>query len=74
MGRAVLPVRARRRAQGLQRVGRDGAGADVVDRQHPCATVYPDSGKVGIWTGNPDDDTLVFKSSAVTYFEGEPIA
>lgn len=37
----------------------------------PTATVYPDSGKVGIWTGNPEDDTLVLKSSAVPYFTGE---
>ena len=39
---------------------------------HPCATVYPDSGKVGIWTGNPDDRMLVRKADAVTYWEGEP--
>ena len=38
----------------------------------PCATVYPDSGKVGIWTGNPDDSMLVRKADAVTYWEGEP--
>jgi uncharacterized cupin superfamily protein len=37
----------------------------------PAASVYPDSGKVGIWTGNPDDDVLVRKSSAVPYFDGE---
>jgi len=39
----------------------------------PAASVYPDSGKVGIWTGNKDDDALVFKSSAVAYFDGEPL-
>ncbi len=39
---------------------------------HPCATVYPDSGKVGIWTGNSDDSMLVRKADAVTYWEGEP--
>ena len=37
----------------------------------PGATVYPDSGKIGIWTGNPDDDVMVRKSSAVPYFDGE---
>ena len=37
----------------------------------PAATVYPDSGKVGIWTGNRDDDVMVRKSSAVAYFDGE---
>ena len=38
----------------------------------PAATVYPDSDKVGIWTGNPDDDTMVRKSSKVDYFTDEP--
>jgi uncharacterized cupin superfamily protein len=37
----------------------------------PTATVYPDSDKVGIWTGNPDDDVVVRKDSAVGYYEGE---
>jgi uncharacterized cupin superfamily protein len=39
----------------------------------PAASVYPDSGKIGIWTGNKADDALVFQSSAVTYYEGEPL-
>jgi uncharacterized cupin superfamily protein len=38
---------------------------------HPTATVYPDSDKVGIWTGNPDDDVIVRKDSAVGYYDGE---
>jgi uncharacterized cupin superfamily protein len=38
---------------------------------HPAATVYPDSGKIGIWTGNRDDDVMVRRSSAVPYFDGE---
>jgi uncharacterized cupin superfamily protein len=37
----------------------------------PCATVYPDSDKVGIWTGNPADNLMVRRSSAVEYFDGE---
>jgi uncharacterized cupin superfamily protein len=37
----------------------------------PTATVYPDSDKVGIWTGNPDDDVIVRKDSAVDYYDGE---
>jgi len=37
----------------------------------PTATVYPDSDKVGIWTGNPGDDVMVRKDSAVGYYEGE---
>jgi hypothetical protein len=37
----------------------------------PTATVYPDSDKVGIWTGNREDDVLVRRSSAVEYYDGE---
>jgi uncharacterized cupin superfamily protein len=38
----------------------------------PGATVYPDSDKVGIWTGNKDDDVMVHRTSKVDYFDGEP--
>ena len=38
----------------------------------PAATVYPDSDKIGIWTGNPDDDTMVPRSAKVDYYHGEP--
>ncbi|HEX5610024.1 MAG TPA: cupin domain-containing protein [Solirubrobacterales bacterium] len=37
----------------------------------PTATVYPDSDKVGIWTGDPETDVMVRRDSAVEYFEGE---
>ncbi len=40
----------------------------------PAATVYPDSDKIGIWTGNEHDDTMVPRSAAVPYFHGEPDA
>lgn len=38
---------------------------------HPSATVYPDSNKIGIWTGNKADDLIVRRSSGVEYFDGE---
>jgi hypothetical protein len=38
---------------------------------HPAATVYPDSDKIAVWTGNPDDNVMVRRSSAVSYFDGE---
>lgn len=38
---------------------------------HPAAAVYPDSDKVGIWTGNEDDNVLVRRSSKVGYYDGE---
>jgi len=37
----------------------------------PAASVYHDSGKIGIWTGNSDDDVMVEKSSGVGYWHGE---
>jgi uncharacterized cupin superfamily protein len=37
----------------------------------PTATVYPDSDKVGIWTGTRGDDVMVRRSSAVDYYDGE---
>jgi uncharacterized cupin superfamily protein len=37
----------------------------------PTATVYPDSDKVGIWTGDPETDLLACRESAVDYYDGE---
>jgi uncharacterized cupin superfamily protein len=37
----------------------------------PTATVYPDSGKIGVWTGNTDDNVMVRKESRVGYYDGE---
>ena len=37
----------------------------------PTATVYPDSDKVGIWTGDPASDLLARRESAVGYYDGE---
>jgi hypothetical protein len=38
---------------------------------HPNATVYPDSDKIGIWTGNRDDDVMVPRDADVPYYHGE---
>ena len=38
---------------------------------HPCATVYPDSDKVAVWTGNREDDVIVRRESDVDYWLGE---
>ena len=40
--------------------------------EHPTATAYPDSGKIGIWTGIEGEDVMVHRSSHVDYFSGEP--
>jgi uncharacterized cupin superfamily protein len=38
---------------------------------HPTATVYPDSDKVGIWTGDEESSVMVRRSAAVPYYDGE---
>jgi uncharacterized cupin superfamily protein len=37
----------------------------------PTATAYPDSDKVGIWTGVEGEDAMVVRSSDVPYYHGE---
>jgi uncharacterized cupin superfamily protein len=39
-----------------------------------AATVYPDSDKIAIWTGNDDDDLVVKRTSGVEYWEGEGLS
>ena len=38
---------------------------------YPSATAYPDSDKVGVWTGDRAEDGMFVRSSKVGYFEGE---
>jgi uncharacterized cupin superfamily protein len=37
----------------------------------PSATAYPDSDKVGIWTGVEGENVMVVRSSNVDYYHGE---
>jgi uncharacterized cupin superfamily protein len=42
------------------------------ENRWPSATVYPDSDKIGIWTGGDrSDDVLVRRASGVDYYDGE---
>jgi uncharacterized cupin superfamily protein len=38
---------------------------------YPAATAYPDSDKVGVWTGDKAENVMVQRSSNVDYFHGE---
>jgi uncharacterized cupin superfamily protein len=38
---------------------------------YPTATVYPDSDKIAVWTGNPEDNLIVRRESGVDYWVGE---
>ncbi|HEX8752129.1 MAG TPA: cupin domain-containing protein [Solirubrobacterales bacterium] len=37
----------------------------------PTATVYPDSDKIGIWTGDPETDLMVRRENGVDYYDRE---
>ena len=37
----------------------------------PAITVYPDSDKIGAWTGDRETDVIVPRSAKVDYFHGE---
>jgi len=37
----------------------------------PAATAYPDSDKVGVWTGIRAENVMVERSSSVPYYHGE---
>jgi uncharacterized cupin superfamily protein len=37
----------------------------------PTATVYPDSDKLGVYTGDKAENVIVKRSSGVDYYEGE---
>jgi uncharacterized cupin superfamily protein len=44
----------------------------VSERVTPSATAYPDSGKVGVYTGDRAEDVMVHRSASVDYYDGEP--
>jgi uncharacterized cupin superfamily protein len=40
--------------------------------REPAVAVYPDSDKLGVWTGNPDDHVMLRRSDGdVDYWDGE---
>jgi uncharacterized cupin superfamily protein len=40
--------------------------------REPAVAVYPDSDKIGVWPGNPDDHVMLRRADgAVGYFDGE---
>ena len=40
--------------------------------REPAVSVYPDSDKIGVWTGNPDDKLMLKRADGqVDYWEGE---
>jgi hypothetical protein len=41
-------------------------------KNEPAVAVYPDSDKVGVWPGNPEDNLMLRRSDgAVDYYDGE---
>ena len=41
-------------------------------KSRPAIGVYPDSDKVGVWSGGDDDPLLFPRAAAVAYWHGEP--
>jgi hypothetical protein len=40
--------------------------------REPAVAVYPDSDKVGVWSGNPDDQLILRRADGnVDYYDGE---
>jgi uncharacterized cupin superfamily protein len=40
--------------------------------REPSVAVYPDSDKIGVWTGNPDDNLMLRRGDGnVDYYDGE---
>lgn len=40
--------------------------------REPSVAVYPDSDKIGVWPGNPDDTVILHRADgAVDYYDGE---
>jgi uncharacterized cupin superfamily protein len=44
----------------------------ISTQRAPAVVVYPDSDKIGVWPGNPSDDILARRESAVDYWDREP--
>jgi uncharacterized cupin superfamily protein len=61
--------------EGVHQIRNDGDAPVRVlmfgETSTPGASFYPDSGKVGIWTGTPSADGLFVHATNVPYFEGE---
>jgi uncharacterized cupin superfamily protein len=62
-------------AEGAHQVRNDTAEAARVVMWstivYPSATAYPDSDKVGVWTGVRSENVMVRRSSNVDYYDGE---
>ncbi len=60
---------------GAHQVGNDGDEAARVlmwsEVVYPSATSYPDSDKVGVWTGIEGENLMAERSSNVDYYRGE---
>ena len=61
---------------GAHKVGnQSGASARIMmfsSAREPSVAVYPDSDKIGVWPGNPDDTVMLRRADgAVDYWDGE---
>lgn len=61
-------------AHKLSNRGRDAAKVLMFSSsREPAVAVYPDSDKIGVWPGNPQDELMVRRADGnVGYYDGEP--
>ena len=56
-------------------INRSGAPARIMmfsSAREPAVAVYPDSDKIGVWPGNPDDKVILRRADGdVDYWDGE---
>jgi uncharacterized cupin superfamily protein len=62
--------------EGAHRVTCEGQDPAVVmmfsSAREPAVAVYPDSDKIGVWTGNPADEVILRRADgSVGYYDGE---
>ncbi len=62
--------------QGAHKVSNRGESAARImmfsSAREPAVAVYPDSDKIGVWPGNPDDQVILRRADgAVAYYDGE---
>ncbi len=73
VGRVRVPGRARA-ARTACATSRSSVARVLMfsDVRWPAATVYPDSDKIGVWTGNEDDNAMFRRRDKVEYYTDEP--
>ena len=69
--RRLLPPGPRGRPQGHEPTPETALVAMLSTKQKTAVAVYPDSDKIGVWSGDGDVEALFPRAAAVDYWHGE---